>query len=575
MLAPVTLFVYNRPDHTRKTVEALLENDFASETDLIVFSDAARTAINEVSVAQVRQYVNNICGFKSVTIYNRSHNHGLARSIVSGVSTVLEKHDRVIVLEDDMVTSPYFLAYMNEGLDQYSEDERVISIHGYIYPVNRSLPEAFFLQGADCWGWATWRRGWSLFNPDGRQLLDELRRRKLTKSFDFNGAYKFTQMLEDQTQGKNDSWAVRWYASAFLAGKLTLYPGRSLVHNFGNDSSGTHCVTSDVLDAELSVTPIVFDKVPVEDTPEARMIIQDYFRASRKRLSLKRVLKRCTPRNSRSRLVSLAKDCLPPFLARQLGRAFLSKRGGTTFDGPFSTWEQASKHSSGYDSTLILEKVLSATLKVKRGEAVYERDSVLFDEIQYAWPVTAGLLWAAARDNGRLSVLDFGGSLGSSFFQNRNFLEGLQNVSWSIVEQPHFVSMGREYIHDERLFFYSKIADCVTVQNPNVVLFSSVLQYVEDPYAVLDELVQSDIDIILIDRTSFHDNSEDMVLVQQVGKSIYPASYPLWVFSKNKFINYLSHAFDIITHQVSPEGFVNYSNGVFSFDTFLLQRRKP
>ena len=135
--------------------------------------------------------------------------------------------------------------------------------------------------------------------------------------------------------------------------------------------------------------------------------------------------------------------------------------------------------------------------------------------------------------------------------------------------------MGREYIHDERLFFYSKIPDCVTAQNPNVVLLSSVLQYVEDPYAVLEELVQSDIDIVLIDRTSFHDNAEDMILVQQVGKNIYPASYPLWVFSKNKFINYLSHAFDIITHQVSPEGFVNYSNGVFSFDTFLLQRRKP
>ncbi len=143
-------------------------------------------------------------------------------------------------------------------------------------------------------------------------------------------------------------------------------------------------------------------------------------------------------------MTGVAKDWLPPVLTRKLLR-FSSLKGGITFDGPFVSWEEAKQRSSGYEDEQILDKVLAATLKVKRGEAVFERDSVLFDEIQYAWSVTAGLMWAAALDSGRLSVLDYGGSLGSSYFQNKKFLEDLQIVRWSVVEQAHFYEAGRAH----------------------------------------------------------------------------------------------------------------------------------
>ena len=158
--APIALFVYARPDHALRTVEALLKNPEASGSDLIVFSDAARTADKEEAVHHVREYVANIQGFRSLTVHHRPQNYGLAKSIIDGVSQVLETYDRVIVLEDDMETSPHFLRYMNAALYNYADDERVISVHGYVYPTNQTLPEAFFLRGADCWGWATWRRGW-------------------------------------------------------------------------------------------------------------------------------------------------------------------------------------------------------------------------------------------------------------------------------------------------------------------------------------------------------------------------------------------------------------------------------
>jgi hypothetical protein len=149
-----------------------------------------------------------------------------------------------------------------------------------VYPTRHQLPETFFLRGADCWGWATWKRGWEFFNRDGQFLLSELKGRKLTQLFDFNDTYPYTKMLEGQVKGNNDSWAVRWYASAFLADKLTLYPGRSLVHNIGNDNSGTHCGTSRSLDALLSNTPINLNSFKVESSLEAMQAFELFFRQS-------------------------------------------------------------------------------------------------------------------------------------------------------------------------------------------------------------------------------------------------------------------------------------------------------
>ena len=570
MKAPIALFAYSRPDHTYRTIEALKRNPESIHTDLIIFSDAAKTLKHDTAVKQVRDYISQINGFRSLTIHHRPYNFGLAKSIIEGVTEILKIHERVIVMEDDLVTSPHFLKYMNEGLDLFAENNSVISIHGYVYPVKRPLPEAFFLRGADCWGWATWRRGWEIFNPDGQFLLDELKRRGLLKAFDFNGAYSYSSMLERQIKGLNNSWAVRWHASAFLANKFTLYPGRSLVHNIGNDNTGTHCGTSAALDADLSTTPIRLDEVGTEESEVAKKVIEHFFRM--KRPPLRQILAHLLPVTARQQLTTFAKDWLPPAIVRHL-RRLPRLGGGITFEGPFASWDEAAECSSGYSSENILEKVLAATLKVKCGEAVFERDSVLFDEIQYSWPVTAGLMWAAARNHGRLSVLDFGGSLGSSYFQNQKFLGGLQNVRWSVVEQPHFVEAGRQFIQDEQLVFYSTIAECVAAEKLNVVLLSSVLQYLEKPYAILDELVRSGVDIILIDRTSFYNGEEDLIAVQKVAEVIYPASYPLWVFSKKKIISHLSKTFSLVTEKLSPEDFVPFASGSFSFSGLVLNRK--
>ncbi|MEY5026363.1 MAG: hypothetical protein RLZZ244_1891 [Verrucomicrobiota bacterium] len=280
--APIALFVYNRVHHTRRTVEALARNEMAAQSELHVFSDGPHLPEDEAKVEDVREYVARIEGFRAVHVHTQARNRGASASLLSGIEAVCEQFGRVIVVEDDLVTSPYFLRYLNQGLALYEDDPEVVSVHGYMYPTGSPLPESFFLRGADCWGWGTWKRGWAHFNPDGGALLEELERRGLETEFDFNGTYGFTEMLRDQCAGRSDSWAIRWYASAFLREKLTLYPGRSLVQPIGS-AIGSECPgrNGDPWEdyvVRLSNRPVKLRRLPVREDVFARRIAERYFR---------------------------------------------------------------------------------------------------------------------------------------------------------------------------------------------------------------------------------------------------------------------------------------------------------
>lgn len=268
-LAPIVLFVYNRLWHTQQTVEALQKNELAADSDLFIFSDGAKNTEDQYKVDEVRQYLKTITGFKSVAIEESQQNKGLANSIIHGVTQIVNRFGKIIVLEDDLITSKYFLQYMNNNLVLYYNFNEVISIHGFVYPI-KDLPETFFLRGADCWGWATWKRGWDIFEPNGGKLLEKLTEKKLAQEFDFNSTYPYIQMLKEQIAGKNNSWAIRWYASAFLADKLTLYPGKTLIKNIGYDNSGTHCGNNDPYKSEIIEQDFSELEIPIIECSHAR-----------------------------------------------------------------------------------------------------------------------------------------------------------------------------------------------------------------------------------------------------------------------------------------------------------------
>lgn len=263
------------------------------------------------------------------------------------------------------------------------------------------------------------------------------------------------------------------------------------------------------------------------------------------------------------------KDFIPPVLTRFV-RSRMRRHG---WHGDFSSWDDARKASSGYDDVMILENVSQAVLKVKRGKAAYERDSVLFDRIEYSWPLVAGLLWIASRSNNRLSVLDFGGSLGTSYFQNEKFLSHLDRLRWSIVEQKLFVDRGKQKFEDECLKFYHDISMCVIQEHPNVLLCSSVLSYLEKPFELLNRVVGLDIPYIIIDRTLFLDgDGGDRLTIQSVPPSIYTASYPCWIFNREKFLKVLTEKFSLVEEFDAHAGtIVDLGDAVASFKGFIFQ----
>jgi hypothetical protein len=222
-------------------VEALLKNDQAVERDLFVFSDAAKTPKAAEAVREVREYIKTISGFKSVNIVERAYNFGLARSIIEGVTSVVNERMRIIVLEDDLLVTPYFLVFMNRALDKYKDEQQVIQVSGYMFPVTIDIKEdALFLPLTTSWGWATWKRAWQLFDPDAKGYSQVKSDLKLRKRFNLDGAYDYFSMLEAQLAGQVDSWAVRWQLSAFLNDSLIIYPRHSLIVNVGFDGTGTH-----------------------------------------------------------------------------------------------------------------------------------------------------------------------------------------------------------------------------------------------------------------------------------------------------------------------------------------------
>lgn len=237
------------------------------------------------------------------------------------------------------------------------------------------------------------------------------------------------------------------------------------------------------------------------------------------------------------------------------------------FTGTYPTWEAATHDATGYDSALILEKTRDALLKVKSGEAAYERDSVLFDKIQHSFPVLAGLLRAAEAHDGRLCVIDFGGALGSSYFQCRGFLQVLRQLEWLVVEQPAHVACGQQNFASEQLHFHATVEDCMAHRRPNALLLSSVLQYMPAPYELLRSLLRHRISHLIIDRTAFLHSDRERLTVQHVPSAIYTASYPAWFFSETKFQAAITSAgYQLVadfsgSDDISPEGEKAYFKG--------------
>jgi len=276
--APIALFVYNRPEHTRRTVKFLQQNYLADESRLFVFSDGAKKG-DEEKVKEVRDFVNSIEGFKSVEVIEREQNLGLANSIIDGVTRLTEEYGKVIVFEDDLLSSPYTLQYFNEALQKYDDVEQVMHICAYMYPLKNAseLPETFFYRAAGSWGWATWKRAWKHFEPNIDTLIQQFDKQKIN-DFSIDHSMNFWKQVHEFKNGKNNSWAIRWYASIFLNGGLCLNPSHSLIENIGHDGTGVHSGRNTMYSVNISNKPVSFFPDKIEENEEAYLMIRDFLK---------------------------------------------------------------------------------------------------------------------------------------------------------------------------------------------------------------------------------------------------------------------------------------------------------
>ena len=268
-----------------------------------------------------------------------------------------------------------------------------------------------------------------------------------------------------------------------------------------------------------------------------------------------------------SRLKKIIKLISPPILLK-IPEYYLNSRCNT-FSGDYASWSEAMKDSSGYDSEKIVSKVKQATIQVINGEAAYERDSVLFYTEEYDWSLISYFQSIALQHDGKLSVLDYGGALGSTYLKNRHFLDGCLDLNWTIVEQPNYVKIGKQLHKDTSINFYFSLEEALKNKDYNVILLSCVLPYLERPYETLDLITSSNIEYVIIDRHPLlGKNNRDILTVQTVAKNIYDASYPAWFFARDKFIKYISDKYKLINESSA----LDQANYPCQYKCFFLKR---
>lgn len=291
-LAPIALFCFNRPNHLNETLKYLKKNDLINKSRIYIFSDAPKEKKDFKKVEMVRSIIKNLIGFKEKIIFFRKNNYGLAKNIISGINYVFRKENKIIVLEDDLIVDKFFLEYMNKNLDYYKQNHNVASIHGYIYPIDKkNLDNSFFIKGADCWGWGTWKRAWQKFENNPNKLINKIKKYNLISEFNFNNSKDYFFMLNKNLRSKKKSWAIQWYASAFLGNMLTLYPKQTYVRNIGLDGSGENTNLEYNYNSNFSKKKKIFKIKNIKENIIARQKFESFFRTSERNFFQKIIFK--------------------------------------------------------------------------------------------------------------------------------------------------------------------------------------------------------------------------------------------------------------------------------------------
>jgi len=527
MVIPVILFAYARPEHLARVLGCLRENKVPL---IYAYADGAKGGADAAAVDATRALLRAV-DWCELRLIERPANLGLGRNVLAGVTEVAARHEAFIVWEDDLICVPGTYDWLGAALRHYAGDLRVMSVSAWTHP--RVTPadvadQPYLDARADCWVWGGYARAWRGMEQPAVEKMAAVEARGLAA--DAYGA-DLPRMARDEA--RKNIWAVRWLYHHLQQGGLCLRPPWSMVEHIGFDQGATNA--GEALGWEnppLSAAPPLPSAWPEGgEHPECRGLWQVAAGAGTPTLA--------------GRMKRLARKFLPAGLLGPIEQRFFRVR----WEGNFPDWAAARAACSGYDSAAITAKVTTAARQVLAGQAVYERDGVVFHEPAPVWPALGVLREAAQARGGGLTVLDFGGSLGSLYFQNRERLRGCAPLRWSVVEQPALVEAGRREFQTEELRFYSSIREACDAGMPDVLLLASVLCYLPDPFATLAELLQAGPARVIVERTGFSREGATRLMVQRVPRSIYPASYPCWFFGRDEFLAAFAGRYRLVHEQ--------------------------
>lgn len=532
---PVVLFAYARTTHLARVLDSLRRN----QVPLIeAYADGAKGPADRAAVEEARRMLRAI-DWCEVRLVERPTNLGLGQNILAGVTSVAERYDAFIVWEDDLIAVPGTYAWLCAALRCYAADPRVMSVTGWTHP--RVTPAdvgelAYFDGRAECWVWGAWARSWAGMTAENARAKLALAAKRMPAD-----AYGGDLPPMAEREERQNIWAVRWLYHHFQHGGLCVRPPWSMVEHIGIDASATNAQYATAwANPPLRPAPAIPAEWPEpRENPACRRLWRAANPAGWRATAARAI--------ARGRRVA-ARVIPAPWLA-----LWRPRRRPRIYCGDFATWEAALRASRGYDDPMITEKTIAAARAVRDGLAAWDRDTVVFQVPAANAPLLRALQAAAQECGGRLHVLDFGGGLGSTWWQHVGWLGDMADVRWSIVEQPALVSAGEQEFTRGPVRYFPSIEACFASERPEIALLSSVLPYLEHPDELIRELNAKDFQQVIIDRTGFVEGPGHRLVVQHVPPSIYEGSYPCWFFNRAKLLAAFGEAWEVVDEWVNDD----------------------
>ncbi len=526
---PVVLFAYARPQQLQRVLACLRENRVPL---ILAFADGAKGPADTAAVGEVRALLRTV-DWCELRLIERDANLGLGKNILAGVTQVAAEHDAFLVWEDDLICVPGTYAWLAAALRHYAADARVMSVSGWTHP--RIIPEGvghepYFDGRADCWVWGTWGRAWhGMGRETALEKMAAVKRGGVSPE-----AHGADLPIMARQEAVRNTWAVRWLYHHLQHGGLCLRPPWSMVEHIGFDEATNAAEAWDWTNPPLRLAPpipAVWPDPLVQ--PDCRRL---WCRANPPAGIWSRVRQRLRRDAGR-----LARRLVPQRLRRWLSYRWLEIR----WEGDYASWQEVRRVAGGYDEARILRRSIRALRKVRTGHARYEQDGVAFESAPGGWPAMAAIREQAARSGDRLGLVDFGGALGSLYFKYQPVWDGISSVRWHVIEQPHFVTAGREEFADERLSFHLPDEAGAVSASANVLLLSSVLQYLEEPHTCLEAWLAHRFPLVVLDRTPLITRGRDRLTLQQVPPALGRASYPCWHFDRERLLAHFTADYEL------------------------------